>query len=92
MTSVDTDLDQIMNELAEDMRLTHIVTPADNQDIWDILGGGAAISGKDIVSFARYEFREVTALCGFRWIPKNDPTKYDTCEACLEEAHRRMAE
>lgn len=94
MTAVDTDLNQIMEELAEDMRLTHIVTPADNPDIWALVASDRNISPADVTSQMIVDFARgctsVKALCGYEWIPKYNPEKYDTCGACLEEAHNRM--
>jgi hypothetical protein len=92
MTVLDTDLTMVEEELAEAMRLTHIVAPSDNASICHAMGNGSWITGADIVHYAKSNNVEVTALCGFRWIPVNDPTKYDTCGACLEEAHKRMEE
>ena len=90
MTTIDTDLSVVEEELAEAMRLTHIVAPSDNKDICHALGNGPEIGARNIVAYARLNGLEVAALCGYRWVPDRDPTKYDTCEACLEEAHKRM--
>ena len=27
---------------------------------------------------------EIEALCGFRWIPSQDPEKYPVCQPCVE--------
>jgi hypothetical protein len=37
----------------------------------------------DITS-AIVEGREVTALCGYRWIPYREPQGRPVCEACVE--------
>lgn len=38
-----------------------------------------------------FEGREVTALCGYRWVPTRDPKKFPICEACQIEAIRMKA-
>ena len=88
MTAVDTDLSTLEDFLAEQMRLTHIVVSEDNSHI-DVLGD---MSAKEIISVARANGLEVVALCGYRWIPVNDPDKYPACEACVEEARKRINE
>jgi len=39
--------------------------------------------GNDITT-AVVEGREVTALCGYRWIPYRKPEGRPVCEACVE--------
>ena len=36
------------------------------------------------VASAIIEGREVTALCGYRWIPYREPQGRPVCEACVE--------
>lgn len=38
-----------------------------------------------------FEGREVTALCGYKWVPTRDPKKFPICEACQIEAIRIKA-
>lgn len=92
MTVLDTDLTMVEQELAEAMRLTHLVAPSDNPEICHAMGNGSWITGADIVTYGRRNNVEVTAICGFKWIPINDPAKYDTCNACLDEAYKRLEE
>jgi hypothetical protein len=41
------------------------------------------------IATAIIEGREVTALCGYRWIPYREPQGRPVCEACVE-AYGRM--
>lgn len=33
---------------------------------------------------ARIEGFPVTALCGYTWVPSRDPSRYPTCEVCVD--------
>lgn len=87
-----TELTELEQHFAEEMRNSHYVSPADNQDIWDALGGGRYVTSQDVVDHARTHGIEVLALCGYRWVPQHDPQKYPVCEACVDEAERRVRE
>lgn len=41
---------------------------------------------------ARVYGLEVTALCGYRWIPERDPARFPICPACVEAAGIILAE
>lgn len=43
------------------------------------------------VASAIIEGREVTALCGYRWIPYREPQGRPVCEACVEAYGRISA-
>ena len=86
----ETDLSEMEEMFAESLRSTHIVTPVENKTIWMILGGGMDVTGQDIVDFARKTNSYVVAICEYKWIPKNNPEKYDLCEHCRIEAEHRM--
>lgn len=58
---------------------THIVTEAMNDHIWE-----AGMNAQDVVDIARAVGEEVVALCGYRWIPKRNPEKYDLCKTCAD--------
>ena len=88
----DTDLDILEEQFAEQLRSTHIVTPEENKTVWMVLGGGMDVTAQDIVDFCRNNNVMVMAICGYKWIPKNNPEKYDMCDACREEAGNRMKE
>jgi len=32
---------------------------------------------------------EVEAICGYKWVPQDDPDKHPICEPCLAEAKAR---
>ena len=68
-------------------RFTHIVNPPANLHIWT-----PDMSAQDIVDTARLNGWSVTALCGFTWVPKHNPEKYDTCSACMDIAQKIMSE
>jgi Protein of unknown function (DUF3039) len=36
------------------------------------------------ITTAIVEGREVTALCGYRWVPYREPKGRPVCEACIE--------
>jgi hypothetical protein len=55
--------------------LTHIVNcPADKE------------SAEAWVTEARVMGLELEALCGFRWMPTKDPSRFPVCTACLDMA------
>lgn len=60
---------------------THIVNPPKNTHIWQ-----PGMTAQEIVDIARATQQEVVALCGFRFIPKHNPDKYDACEVCIKIA------
>lgn len=60
---------------------THIVNPPNNTHIWK-----PGMTAQDIVLIARLQNLEVTALCGYTWVPKANPEKYDVCEECMKLA------
>lgn len=43
------------------------------------------------IATAVIEGREVTALCGYRWIPYREPQGRPVCEACVEAYGRIQA-
>ena len=61
---------------------THIVNPPMNGHIQQ----GVFMTAQEIVNKARFLGLEVVALCGYRWVPKHNPEKYDACEACMKIA------
>lgn len=75
------DTNDLNTFLDEQMRLTHIVSPFENDAIWT-----KNMSSLEIVNYARIHNLEVIALCGYKWVPKNDPKKYPACEECLKKA------
>jgi len=44
------------------------------------------------ITAAVVEGREVTALCGYRWIPYREPEGRPVCEACVEAYGRIRGE
>lgn len=66
---------------------THIVNPPANLHIWT-----PGMSAQDIVDTARLNSWPVTALCGFTWVPKHNPEKYDACSTCMDIAQKIMSE
>ena len=86
LPSVDTSFDILdlvapYEENGDPERRTHIVRPIENKHIH--LPG---MSAQDLVDLARLHRVEIVALCGYRWIPKHNPEKFDVCERCMELA------
>lgn len=67
-------------------RRTHIVNPPANLHIWR-----DPMSAQDIVDIARARGLEVVALCGYTWVPKHNPEKFDACEECFRIAGELMS-
>lgn len=67
--------------------LTHIVNPPGNTHIWQI-----GMSSKDVVDIARWNGIEITALCGYKFVPKRNPEKYPACQSCFDIAGAIMSE
>lgn len=44
----------------------------------------AHLADKDEITHALVFGNEITALCGYRWVPSRDPEKYPLCKACQE--------
>ena len=62
--------------------LRHIVRPADNRDpIFRIATNNP--TAQEIIDTARLRGLEVIALCGHKFIPKNNPAGRDTCDTCI---------
>ena len=68
-------------ESKDSNRLTHIVNPPGNLHIWRI-----GMTAQDVVNAARLLGKEVSALCGYRWVPAHDPELFDVCPACMTKA------
>lgn len=66
-------------------RRTHIVNPPMNLHIWK-----PGMRAQDIVDTARLLGEVVQALCGYVFVPKHNPEKFDACEACLQVAGALM--
>lgn len=66
---------------------THIVNPPNNPHIWQ-----PGMEAQDVVDIARTTGQEITALCGYTWVPKRDPEKFDICDACMKIAGDIMRE
>lgn len=65
----------------------HIVNPPSNTHIWR-----PGMTAQDIVDIARVRQIEITALCGYRWIPQQAPDDLDACDTCFEIAGILMRE
>lgn len=68
-------------------RKTHIINPPKNIHIWR-----EGMTAQDVVDIARATGQEVVALCGYRWVPKHNPEKFDVCDACMKIAGHLMSE
>lgn len=81
---VETIVDLIPYEEDDGDHHTHIVRPTDNPHLDD--AADPNITGQDIVDMARLIGAEVTALCGYKFIPKHNPDKYPACQRCFDIA------
>lgn len=69
-------------------RRTHIVNPPMNYHIQK----GQYLTPQQIVDIARLSGLEVVALCGYRWVPKHNPEKFDICDTCIKIAGQLIRE
>lgn len=69
-------------------KLTHIVNPVFNKHIrmWHHM------TAKALVDYARRLKIPVVALCGKKWVPDDNPEKYDACGTCMEIAGQLIRE
>lgn len=65
----------------------HIVNPPANLHIWE-----PGMEAQDIVDIARATGQHVVALCGYKFIPKHNPDKFDACDVCMRIAGDIMSE
>ncbi len=72
-------------ETDDPKKRTHIVNPTLNRHI-----GLPGMSAQEIVDSARMTDQEVEALCGYRFVPKHNPEKFDACTACVTIAGALM--
>lgn len=92
-TEVDIDLDSMREMFPYDdtddgkNHKTHIVRPWDNKQI----DGWMHLSGQDVVDQARMLGWEITALCGYKFIPMRNPEKYEACSQCIDIAGHIMS-
>lgn len=74
-------------------KYTHIVSPPENIGIFAFLQEVEKVespTAQDIVDFARKHVIHVKALCGYEWVPDDDPEKYDACQICMDVAGMHM--
>ena len=64
---------------------THIINPTANTHIWE-----PGMSSQDVVDIARATGQIITALCGYKFVPKRNPDKYDACQACIRIASEML--
>lgn len=74
------DLDEAPAETTERGRVTHIVLEGAKLPNGEFLPSGDSV----VAGFVNRV--PVTALCGERLVPENDPKKYPICQACAEIA------
>jgi hypothetical protein len=74
------EVDEASAETSERGRVTHIVLEGAK------LPDGEFLPTGDCVVTGFVNRTAVTALCGERLVPENDPKKYPICQACAEIA------
>jgi len=88
MTTTQTEIQPVMVEDAFPYEDDH--DPHARAHIVDFLGNkkldelyAAAKNATEVVEIARVCGIEVLAICGYRWVPKRNPTNHETCAKCL---------
>jgi hypothetical protein len=73
-------------------KYVHIVSPPENVQIfsWLVSRGNSDPSAQDIVNAAREHGWQVTALCGYKWIPTSTGENLDACQICMDVAGMHM--
>lgn len=66
---------------------THIINPPENLHVWE-----PGMTSQEVVEIARFRGLVIKALCGYVFIPKHNPDKFDVCKACVEVAGELMRE
>lgn len=66
------------DDQADPGKLSHIVPPDNGPD------GRAIKTGIQKVMEARVNGTPVTALCGWTWVPSQDPKQFPLCHKCKE--------
>jgi hypothetical protein len=82
LTTVDRSTEVNTDDETEPGKLAHIVPP----DVG--LTGKVTKSGAVKVMEARINGTPVTALCGWTWVPQQDPAQFPLCHRCKEVADR----
>lgn len=57
----------------------HFIRGQENPDLWK-----DGMVAQDVVDLARFLEAELTALCGYKWVPKHHPDKHEICEPCMK--------
>ncbi len=78
--AIDIEVDERTEPTTEKGRVTHIVLEGAK------LPGGDFLPTGDSVVAGFINRTPVTALCGEKLVPENDPKKYPICQACAEIA------
>lgn len=71
----------VIKETNEESHFTHIVNPPNNLHIWV-----PGMEIQEMVNIAKRKELPLKALCGFVFVPKNDPEKYPACPECISVA------
>jgi hypothetical protein len=59
---------------------THIIVAGDNEHIWN-----DKMNAQQVVDLARLTKVILTAVCGYEFIPKHNPEKYELCSKCADK-------
>jgi hypothetical protein len=77
----------IEEEKVDPSQKAHFISPVGNTHIWR-----DGMEMRDVVQIAIVGHHELTALCGYKWVPTGLPTKHDTCEPCMAIAQQWITE
>ena len=67
---------------------THAINPNGNRHI----PHSHEMDAQEIVDYGRMMGIPIITLCGFKFIPKSNPDKYDMCGACMHIMQQLIAE
>lgn len=87
------DLDQMLNPFREDSddvgadHHAHYLSLRDNPEIEARFG---VMGAQELISTARFHRLEVTAMCGYKWVPELNPSSYPVCGSCVNIAEARV--
>ena len=64
-----------------------VTTGTDDDDVRTHIIHAPDGNAEALVTEARIYGKEVTAVCGYRWVPARDPERHPLCERCVEAAN-----
>lgn len=81
--------DQVDEQTEDNIKhYSHYISPPENHEIFALLvrRGNPDPTAQDIVEVARVNHLEVTAICGYKWVPIRSTDGRDVCPICVDVA------